>query len=114
MENLTGILIATTNLTKNLDSAFERRFIYKIEFEKPDAETRKTIWRSLLDDISDEDALALASRFDFSGGQIENIARKSTVHRVLCGKAPALKDLERFCTEECVNNENAKKIGFNS
>ena len=27
-----GILIATTNLATNLDSAFERRFLYKIEF----------------------------------------------------------------------------------
>ena len=30
METLEGILIATTNLTSNLDSAFERRFIYKV------------------------------------------------------------------------------------
>ena len=34
MEDLNGILIATTNLATNLDSAFERRFLYKIEFEK--------------------------------------------------------------------------------
>ncbi|MCQ2798259.1 MAG: ATP-binding protein, partial [Bacilli bacterium] len=32
METLDGIMIATTNLTNNLDSAFERRFLYKIEF----------------------------------------------------------------------------------
>jgi len=30
MENLCGILIATTNLSQNMDSAFERRFLYKI------------------------------------------------------------------------------------
>ena len=30
IENLEGILIATTNLTSNLDSAFERRFLFKI------------------------------------------------------------------------------------
>jgi SpoVK/Ycf46/Vps4 family AAA+-type ATPase len=30
LENLKGILIATTNLTDNLDKAFERRFLYKI------------------------------------------------------------------------------------
>ena len=29
IEDLDGILIATTNQTSNLDSAFERRFIYK-------------------------------------------------------------------------------------
>ncbi|MDR1143330.1 MAG: AAA family ATPase, partial [Spirochaetaceae bacterium] len=45
MENLDGgILIATTNMTINLDKAFERRFLYKIEFEKPDAEAKTAIW----------------------------------------------------------------------
>lgn len=34
MEQLDGIMIATTNLTQNLDRAFERRFLYKIEFER--------------------------------------------------------------------------------
>jgi len=33
MEDLEGILIATTNLSENLDKAFERRFLYKINFE---------------------------------------------------------------------------------
>ena len=31
-------MIATTNLTTNLDKAFERRFIYKIRFDKPTME----------------------------------------------------------------------------
>jgi SpoVK/Ycf46/Vps4 family AAA+-type ATPase len=35
MEKLEGILIATTNLTQNMDKAFERRFLFKVEFEKP-------------------------------------------------------------------------------
>ncbi|MBQ2141621.1 MAG: AAA family ATPase, partial [Alistipes sp.] len=35
IEKLDGILIATTNLPCNLDKAFERRFIYKIEFMQP-------------------------------------------------------------------------------
>ncbi|MCL1993808.1 MAG: ATP-binding protein [Spirochaetes bacterium] len=112
MENLSGILIATTNMTKNLDAAFERRFLYKIEFDRPEAQTRKAIWSSLLPGISDNDALALASRFDFSGGQIENIARKSTVHMVLAGRSPALENLIQFCSDECANNEGSKTIGF--
>ena len=32
METLDGIMIATTNLQQNLDKAFERRFLYKINF----------------------------------------------------------------------------------
>jgi len=47
MENLDGILIATTNLTKNMDTAFERRFLYKITFNKPEKEVRHHIWKSM-------------------------------------------------------------------
>ena len=43
MENLDGIFIATTNLTENLDAAFERRFLYKINFTRPDKEARRAI-----------------------------------------------------------------------
>ena len=66
IEDLEGILIATTNLTNNLDSAFERRFIFKIEFHKPDTKVKSLIWRSMLKDLSDEDARQLATNFDFS------------------------------------------------
>lgn len=33
MEDLEGILIATTNMTKSFDAAFERRFLYKVLFK---------------------------------------------------------------------------------
>lgn len=42
MENLDGILIATTNLADNLDGAFERRFLFKIRFDKPTVEAKET------------------------------------------------------------------------
>ena len=42
MEKLDGILIATTNLTTNLDNAFERRFLYKIRFDRPDEKRQGT------------------------------------------------------------------------
>lgn len=44
MENLNGILIATTNLQDNMDRAFERRFLYKIQFDRPDVQSRGKIW----------------------------------------------------------------------
>ena len=42
METLEGIMIATTNLVQNMDSAFERRFLYKVKFRKP--ELAQTEW----------------------------------------------------------------------
>ncbi|MDR2258295.1 MAG: ATP-binding protein, partial [Treponema sp.] len=69
LETLEGILIATTNLTKNMDKAFERRFLYRIEFEKPDPAARASIWRAMLEEIGNAGAKKLAARFELSGGQ---------------------------------------------
>ena len=108
IEDLEGILIATTNLTNNLDSAFERRFIFKIEFHKPDTKVKSLIWRSMLKDLSDEDARQLATNFDFSGGQIENIARKRTVDYILSGKYASLEEIEAYCRAEILSNKNER------
>jgi SpoVK/Ycf46/Vps4 family AAA+-type ATPase len=108
IEDLDGILIATTNLTSNLDSAFERRFIYKIEFHKPDTDVKTMIWRSMLKDLSVDDAHQLASHFDFSGGQIENIARKRTVDYILSGKFASLDEIESYCQAELLSNKKER------
>ena len=115
IEDLDGILIATTNLTSNLDNAFERRFLYKVEFHKPDTDVKIKIWRSMLKDLSDDDARQLASHFDFSGGQIENIARKRTVDYILSGKHASLDDLEGYCRAELLDKKNQRThiAGFN-
>lgn len=114
IEDLDGILIATTNLTSNLDSAFERRFLYKVEFHKPDTNVKSRIWRAMLKDLSDADAQKLASHYDFSGGQIENIARKRTVDYILSGQYATLEQLEDYCrAEQLANNKSRHRIaGF--
>jgi SpoVK/Ycf46/Vps4 family AAA+-type ATPase len=111
-ENLKGILIATTNLVTNLDPAFDRRFLYKIEFGKPTAEARQNIWRSMLPSLCIHDAKALAEGFDFSGGQIENIARKRALDIVLNGNEPDLERLAELCREETLDKHEANRIGF--
>lgn len=114
MEDLDGILIATTNLTCNLDSAFERRFLYKVEFQKPSVEVKAKLWRSMLgDDITEADAHSLAERYDFSGGQIENIARKCTIEYILSGKKASFDKIDEFCKHELLDKRGAvKPIGF--
>ena len=116
IENLDGILIATTNLASNFcDDAFARRFIFKVEFSKPEAATRAKIWRSMIDGLSEEDALTLAAGFDFSGGNIENIARKAAVGYVLSGTMAGLGELTRYCEEETLaSQKTGRKIGFRS
>lgn len=61
MESLEGIMIATTNLTSNLDKAFERRFLYKIQFKRPTVEARTQIWQTMLPSLQEGDAHNLLS-----------------------------------------------------
>lgn len=114
MENLEGIMIATTNLTGNLDTAFERRFIYKVEFERPTLDAKCQIWKSMIPSLSEETALALAKEFDLSGGQIENIARKRMVELILSGEEVSMAKLREYCISETINSQYGKvgKIGF--
>ena len=112
LEDLDGILIATTNLTSNLDKAFERRFLFKVEFHKPDMDVKAKIWGSMIGDITEEDALQLARNYDFSGGQIENVARKHTIDHILTGAPVSLADIERYCQAEEFNHKSRQRIGF--
>ena len=102
MENLEGIMIATTNLERSLDAAFERRFLYKIKFEKPSLQVRTQIWQSMMPDVDEATLSSIASQYDFSGGQIENIARKALVDDLLFYSSD-ISNKERistFCRQE--------------
>ena len=54
-----------------------------MEFLKPTAEESRHIWQAMLPTLSDDNARILAGKYDFSGGQIENIARKQVVSNIL-------------------------------
>lgn len=113
MEQLNGIMIATTNLTGSLDPAFERRFLYKIEFEKPTPNESRHIWKSMLPELSDEDALNLATTYSFSGGQIENIARKQLIDSVLSENDTLdLNAIHEACKTESLAKQRMQRIGF--
>jgi hypothetical protein len=113
IEDFEGILIATTNLVKNMDSAFERRFLFKIEFQKPSVSAKSQIWKSKLPHLSKHDCELLASQFEFSGGQIDNIVRKNEIQEIIYGKKVDVKTLFEFCKEETLNNQFlTTQIGF--
>ena len=113
METLDGILIATTNLAQNMDKAFERRFLYKIKFTKPTIEARMNIWREMIPTLSEADTHALAVKYDFSGGQIENIARHYAIDNILHGSSSnVLETLSIHCDNERLEKKEQRKIGF--
>ena len=114
MENLDGILIATTNLPGNFcDDAFARRFIIKVAFDTPEPEVRAKIWRSMIPGLPQEDAELLGSKYGFAGGSIENVARKVAVEYVISGTKATLDDLVRYANEEALpGTAKSKRIGF--
>lgn len=115
MEDMKGILIATTNLADNLDPAFERRFLFKIKYDKPTVEAKKQIWLSMMPELSEEEAQRLAGDFDFSGGQIENICRKKSINEVLSNTVTDFEQLRQYCRDEQIKKDsNGRPIGFSN
>ena len=59
-------------------------------------------------------AATLAERYDFSGGQIENIARKRTIDIILQGAEPSFERLDEYCRSEMLGQpeRERRKIGF--
>jgi DNA replication protein DnaC len=113
MEQLDGIMIATTNLQQNMDKAFERRFLYKIKFEKPTEEVRASIWHSMIPTLNELEVHKLASKYDFSGGQIENVARRHAIDSILHDQTDdVLSVLLLHCENERLENHKSRKIGF--
>jgi SpoVK/Ycf46/Vps4 family AAA+-type ATPase len=113
METLDGILIATTNLAQNMDKAFERRFLYKIKFEKPTIEARVSMWHEMIPSLNKEQCHALASKYDFSGGQIENIARHYTIGKILHGESTnVVEEISSYCDNERLETKEKRRIGF--
>ena len=113
LENFTGILIATTNLLHNLDTAFERRFLFKIKFGKPSVEARSLIWKTKVEWLNDEQSKQLANKYEFSGGQIDNIAKKLLMNSLLCETGVSFETLIEFCDSELfVKTKENRSIGF--
>ncbi len=113
LENFDGILFATSNLVANLDSAFERRFLFKVKFENPSTVNAAKIWRNKLPILSAKEALQLASQFSYSGGEMENIARKSLMDEIVFGTKPNFERILSFCENEKWSGKNSGlRIGY--
>ena len=98
LEHFDGILVATTNLLDNIDSAFDRRFLCKLRFEAPGEAERRLIWRSRMPELPDRWAERLAAR-PLTGAQIENVARRALLRHAL-KKRVNLAGLEELAAAE--------------
>ncbi len=100
LENFEGIFIATTNLIGNIDEAFDRRFLFKVEFRKPSPLTAAKIWRTRIPEMDYSEAVALAKEFPFSGGQIDNIAKRRAICKAVYKRTPSHEEMREYCLEE--------------
>lgn len=113
LENFHGILFATTNLQENLDAAFERRFLFKIQLKKPESLAASLIWKTKIPSLSEQEAQKLAEVFRFSGGEMDNIARKILMDELLFAQKPELDKIWNYCeSEHWDKNKQLQKIGF--
>jgi SpoVK/Ycf46/Vps4 family AAA+-type ATPase len=113
MEDFKGILLSTTNLPKNLDKGFSRRFLFKTYFDKPNSETRFLIWRDKLHVLTDEQIRYMSETYEMTGGQIDNVVKKIVMNQILKGTTPDLNEIEEFCNEEFLERKTDRnKIGF--
>lgn len=73
-----GPCILTTNLRRNLDPAFARRFQLVVDFPRPDAAARARLWERLLPvkapRAPDLDMAFLGAAVNLAGGSIRNAA----------------------------------------
>lgn len=82
LERFDGVLIATTNLATNLDKALLRRFLFQVEFPRPNPDQRLAILNSNLEGVpvaETVDLKRLAVRFPLTGGEIENAVRAAAI-----------------------------------
>jgi SpoVK/Ycf46/Vps4 family AAA+-type ATPase len=114
MEKFEGILFATTNIIDNFDTAFDRRFLFKLCLPKPDQALREGLWQLKVKKLKASDYTLLASRYEFSGGEIDNIIRKIEISDILYHQKIDIETIFQFCEEETMrrNGIGRNKVGF--
>ncbi|HEF3808936.1 AAA family ATPase [Campylobacter jejuni] len=117
IERFSGVIIATTNFLESLDSAFSRRFDYKIEFKKPDFKDRLKIWEKFLPKkaLFEKDFdINILSNYELSGAQILMVV-KNTALKVAVSQDGVFKMqdfIENIQKELNSSFDKSKIVGF--
>ena len=120
-EKLRGVLIATTNMKENLDTAFSRRFHLKLDFPIPEEKEREALWNlhlpSSIPGAKEIDVNYLSKLYKLTGGQISIIVKNAATEaagRRGKGKKLTTNDLIKYCEIETASMFGSSKmnIGF--
>lgn len=96
LETYSGIVLVTTNLASQIDTAFRRRMDVVARFHLPDAERRQLLWLAHMPRDHAVDALALediATRYVLTGGEIRNAVVHATLLALSRGGVVEREDL---------------------
>lgn len=111
MENFQGIMIVTTNAADRWDKAFERRFLYRVFFDKPSTSTQFAIMSKAFPEFNPVALQSLLQRYPLNGGQISNVRKKYFIQSIISSSKTSVELLEKICLEE-VGQKTNLKLGF--
>ena len=112
IENFDGVLFITTNKIQNFDEAMERRLLFKIKFDKPSKNIQKQIWKNKFPTLEDSDINTIVDKYNFTGGNINNVKKKISIEYILSGRKDNINDIYDNCKNEEIDTKNKKTIGF--
>ena len=88
IESFEGVVVLASNLHRNLDEAFLRRFEAVVYFPPPRAEERLRLWREGFSPCAEvtADLERIAAEHELTGGAIINVIRKVSLAAIARGE----------------------------
>jgi predicted nucleic acid-binding protein len=95
MEEYQGLAILTTNLKSALDTSFQRRLRFTVNFPFPDAAQREVIWRKVFPAATPSSGLdpKKLAQLNAAGGNIRNIALNAAFLAAQAGRPVEMTNL---------------------
>ena len=111
LEKFDGILIATTNLLGNIDTAFHRRFLFKTEIHAPDEMSRSNYLKSsVIYPLLNISQIAMLNSISFTIADLKNMEQKiGLIQRI---RLLSSKDLDALFISEGLIKNTSKAIGY--
>ena len=111
LEKFDGILIATTNLLGNIDTAFHRRFLFKTEIHAPDEMSRSNYLKSsVIYPLLNSSQIAMLNSISFTIADLKNMEQKiGLIQRI---RHLSSKDLDALFISEGLIKNTSKAIGY--
>lgn len=111
LEKFKGVIIATTNLLRNIDSAFHRRFLFKCEIHAPEVNMRNSyLKRSVIYPLLNASQIAILNNTPFTIAEMKNMEQKiQLIQRIR--KLSAV-DIDTLFVHEGLIKNTSKAIGY--